>query len=89
VQNLYAAAAATTVYAPLDCVWVYPGEPLPERQNQEGRANLDLLQQEWQWHQLGHVNTSQNGKNFNSIFLSFNIPDDSPLLFQVAHLLVH
>jgi len=27
-------------------VWDYPGEPIPERQNQEGKTNLDLLEQE-------------------------------------------
>jgi len=30
----------------LDFVQDYPGEPAPERQNQEGKTNLDLLQQE-------------------------------------------
>jgi len=33
-------------YGPLDCVWDYPGEPIPERLNQEGKTNLDLLEQE-------------------------------------------
>ena len=41
----------------LDSVWDYPGETAPKRQNQEGKTNLDLLEQdsEWQWHQLGHM----------------------------------
>jgi len=30
----------------LDSVWDFPGEPAPERQNQEGKTNLDLLEQE-------------------------------------------
>jgi len=34
------------LFTPLDCVQDYPGEPLPERQNQEGKTNLDLLEQE-------------------------------------------
>jgi len=40
-----------------DFVWDYPGEPAPERYNQEGKTNLDLLEQdsEWQWHQLGNM----------------------------------
>jgi len=33
-------------YCPLDCVRDYPGEPVPERQNQEGKTNLDRLEQE-------------------------------------------
>jgi len=42
----------------LDFVRDYLGEPTPERYYQEGKTNLDLLEQEvseWQWHQLGHV----------------------------------
>jgi len=30
----------------LDFVWDYPGEPASERLNQEGKTNLDLLEQE-------------------------------------------
>jgi len=30
----------------LDFVWDYPGEPTPERYHQEGKTNLDLLEQE-------------------------------------------
>jgi len=30
----------------LDFVWNYPSEPVPERYNQEGKTNLDLLEQE-------------------------------------------
>jgi len=30
----------------LDFVWDYPGEPEPERLKQEGKTNLDLLEQE-------------------------------------------
>jgi len=33
-------------YGPLDWVWDYLGEPVPERYNQEGKTNLDLLEQE-------------------------------------------
>jgi len=33
-------------YATLDCVQDYPWELAPERQNQEGKANLYLLEQE-------------------------------------------
>jgi len=33
-------------YGPLDFVRDYPGEPVPERLNQEGKTNLDLLEQE-------------------------------------------
>jgi len=33
-------------YGSLDCVRDYPGEPIPERWNQEGKTNLDLLEQE-------------------------------------------
>jgi len=39
----------TTVLPPpggLDFVRDYPGEPVPERQNQEGKTNLDLVEQE-------------------------------------------
>jgi len=32
-------------YAPLDFVWDYPGEPVSENYNQEGKTNLDLLEQ--------------------------------------------
>jgi len=39
----------------LDFVWDYPGEPTPERYHKEGKTNLDLMEQEWQWHQLGHM----------------------------------
>jgi len=31
---------------PPDCVRDYPGEPVPERYNQESKTNLDLLEQE-------------------------------------------
>jgi len=30
----------------LDFVWDYPGEPVPKRYNQEGKTNVDLLEQE-------------------------------------------
>jgi len=30
----------------LDFVRDYPGEPVPERKNKEGKTNLDLLEQE-------------------------------------------
>jgi len=30
----------------LDFVRDYPGEPVPERYNHEGKTNLDLLEQE-------------------------------------------
>jgi len=30
----------------LDFVWDYPGELTPERKNQEGKTNPDLLEQE-------------------------------------------
>jgi len=33
-------------YGSLDCVQDYPAEPVPERQNQEGKISLDLLEQE-------------------------------------------
>jgi len=33
-------------YRPLDLVQDYPGEPVPERWNQEGKTKLDLLEQE-------------------------------------------
>jgi len=45
-------------YSPLDCVWDYPGELEPERQNREGKTNLEFTgarDSEWQWHQLGHI----------------------------------
>jgi len=32
--------------APLDFVRDYPGDPVPKRQNQEGKNNLDLLEDE-------------------------------------------
>jgi len=40
------ATTTTTVFWPLDCVRGYPGEPVPQRWNQEGKTNLDLLEQE-------------------------------------------
>jgi len=30
----------------LDFVWDYPGKPAPERYKQEGKINLDLLEQD-------------------------------------------
>jgi len=33
-------------YGPLDFVWDYPCEQVPERYNQEGKTSLDLLDQE-------------------------------------------
>jgi len=30
----------------LDFVWDYPDESAPERYNQEGKSNMDLLEQE-------------------------------------------
>jgi len=30
----------------MDFVWDYPGELVPEKYNQEGKTNLDLLEQE-------------------------------------------
>jgi len=30
----------------MDFFWDYLGEPAPERQNEEGKTNLDLLEQE-------------------------------------------
>jgi len=36
----------TPFYSPLDFVQDYLGEPVPERQNQEGKTNLGLLEQE-------------------------------------------
>jgi len=30
-------------YGPLVFVWDYPGEPVPEKYNQEGKIMLDLL----------------------------------------------
>ena len=41
-----ATTTTTTVLRPLDCVQDYPGEPVPERSNQEGKTNLDLMEQE-------------------------------------------
>ena len=38
--------AHTRFTALLDFVQDYPGEMAPERQNQEGKTNLDLLEQE-------------------------------------------
>jgi len=37
----------------LDFVWVYPGEPAPERKNQSGITGA--RDSEWHWHQLGHM----------------------------------
>jgi len=33
-------------YGPLDFIQDYPGKPVPERKNQEGQTNLDLLEQD-------------------------------------------
>jgi len=38
--------STTTILQPPGIVWDYPGEPVPQRQKQEDRTNLDLLQQE-------------------------------------------
>jgi len=34
-------------------IWDYPGEPVPERQNQSGFTGA--RDSEWQWHQLGYM----------------------------------
>ena len=38
---------------PFNDPFFYPGEPVPERQNQSGFT--EARDSEWQWHQLGHV----------------------------------
>jgi len=38
-------AADKSNHSAMGTVRDYPGEPTPERQNQEGKTNLDLLEQ--------------------------------------------
>jgi len=65
----------------LDFVRDYPDEPTPERYYQEGKTNLDLLQQEWQWHQLGHMQICTLTQTHNHASIppvSFYRPDAFP-----------
>jgi len=54
--------------SPLDCVWNYTGEPVPERYNQSGFTVA--RDNEWQWHQLGHMHicTSPQTASHHSVF---------------------
>jgi len=36
------------------------GKPALEKQNHSGKTNLHLLEQEWQWHQLGHMHLTSD-----------------------------
>jgi len=42
-------------YGPQDFVWDYPGQPAPERQNQNQAGFPGARDSEWQWDQLGHM----------------------------------
>ena len=47
IDDLFLLTTTTTITT--TTVWLsgfYLGEPVPERQNQEGKTNLDLLEQE-------------------------------------------